>query len=56
MAFIEIEAVTGRLVRDPATRRVITDQPVRVDADHPHWARLLRDGDVAPVQRKESGK
>jgi hypothetical protein len=43
---MDIVEVPGRLVRDPATRRVIGAEPVTIDPTQPHWVRLLADGDV----------
>lgn len=44
-----IVSVPDRLVRDPATRRVVDEAGIDVDETHPYWDRLLRDGDVAPA-------
>lgn len=43
-------AVPGRLVRDPATRRVVDDAGILIDPHDPHWTRLLADGDVAETR------
>ncbi len=40
-----IESVPGRLVRDPATRRVV-DAAITIDPTDVYWARLIADGDV----------
>ena len=40
-----IESVPERLVRDPATRRVV-DAPITIDPTDVYWARLIADGDV----------
>lgn len=44
---MRIISVPDRLVRDPVTRRVVDAVGIDVDPTDPHWARLLRDGDVA---------
>jgi hypothetical protein len=44
---MQVFAVPGRLVRDPATRRVVDNDGIAVDPNDPHWVRLLEDGDVA---------
>lgn len=54
-----IVSVPGRLVRDPATRRVVDDAGLTIDPTDPTWARLINDGDVAegattPADTKES--
>jgi len=43
---MQIYAVPGRLVRDPATRLVVDSDGIDVDPNDPHWVRLLADGDV----------
>lgn len=51
--------VPGRLVRDPATRRVVDAEGVDVNPMDPHWVRLLADGDVtdeAPAAEPPSKK
>jgi hypothetical protein len=45
MKSITVKPVAGRLVRDPATGREITE-PTPVDGDDPFWIRRLADGDV----------
>jgi hypothetical protein len=42
-----IVSVPGRLVRDPATRRVVDNNGLTIDPNDVYWARLLADGDVA---------
>lgn len=42
-----IVSVPGRLVRDPATRRVVDDAGLTIDPNDPSWSRLINDGDVA---------
>ncbi|HEX7853872.1 MAG TPA: DUF2635 domain-containing protein [Sphingobium sp.] len=42
-----IYSVPGRLVRDPATRRLVTADGLEVDHTDPVWHRLLQDGDVS---------
>ncbi|WP_125996097.1 DUF2635 domain-containing protein [Sphingomonas sp. S-NIH.Pt15_0812] len=44
---MQIVSVPGRIVRDPATRRVVDDAGLTIDPFDPAWARLLADGDVA---------
>ncbi len=44
---MNIVSVPGRLVRDPATRRVVDDAGLTIDPNDPTWSRLLADGDVA---------
>lgn len=44
--------VPGRKVRDPVTKRVLTDEGLGVSIHDIFWARRVRDGDVtttAPV-------
>lgn len=55
---MQIVSVPGRLVRDPATRRVVDDTGVDIDPIHPHWSRLLADGDVveAPQSKAKAPK
>ena len=48
MRIITIKPAEGRLVRDPATGREITE-PVRVDGDDGFWIRRIADGDVVEV-------
>lgn len=43
---MRVYSVPGRLVRDPATRRVVDADGVDVNPLDPHWVRLLADGDV----------
>lgn len=43
---MRIVSVPGRLVRDPATRRPVTESGIDVHPHDLHWARLLADGDV----------
>lgn len=43
---MQIKPVPGRLVRDPATGREVTDTVTVPDHD-PFWLRRLADGDVA---------
>ena len=56
-----VVSVPDRLVRDPATRRLVDALGVEIDPTNPYWARLLADGDVAPAPeptpaRKASAK
>lgn len=55
---MQIIAAAGRRVVDPATRRRVGAEPITVNPHHPHWARLIADGDVvpAPDATKEKGK
>lgn len=48
MRIITIKPADGRLVRDPATGREITE-PARVDGDDGFWIRRIADGDVVEV-------
>lgn len=50
---MRITAVPGRLVRDPATRRVVDAEGITIDPADPHWSRLLADGDVAEAPEVE---
>ena len=43
---MRIVSVPGRLVRDPATRRVVDTDPITINPTDVYWARLLADGDV----------
>lgn len=43
---MNVISVPGRLVRDPATRRVVDDTGLAIDPTDPTWSRLLGDGDV----------
>ncbi|WP_082467117.1 DUF2635 domain-containing protein [Sphingomonas sp. Leaf25] len=51
---MRIVSVPDRLVRDPATRRVVDDAGITIDPTDLYWARLLADGDVvaAPVSSR----
>ncbi len=53
---MRIVSVPGRLVRDPATRRVVDDAGIDIDPNDLYWSRLLADGDVvaAPVSSRRS--
>lgn len=51
---MQIFAVPGRLVRDPATRRVVDDAGPTIDPNDLYWARLLADGDVVPGEALQS--
>lgn len=42
-----IFAVPGRVVRDPFTRQLVTNDGQSVDPTDPVWHRLLLDGDVS---------
>ncbi len=57
MKIITIKPADGRLVRDPATGREVTET-VRVDGDDGFWVRRIADGDVVVVndQPKASDK
>ena len=46
---MQLYPVPWRLVRDPATRRVVDAEGVTVNPHDPHWVRLLNDGDVTDV-------
>jgi len=46
---MRVYSVPGRLVRDPATRRVVDTDGVDVNPHDTHWVRLLNDGDVTDV-------
>lgn len=46
-----IHPVTGRLVRDPATGREIT-QPTEVPESDSFWLRRIADGDVSATPTK----
>ncbi len=50
---MRIIAVPDRLVRDPATRRVVDAAGITIDPVDPHWSRLLADGDVAEAPEAE---
>lgn len=43
---MRIVSVPGRLVRDPVTRRAVTEAGIDVNSQDLYWARLLADGDV----------
>jgi len=43
---MRVFSVPGRLVRDPATQRVVDADGIDVNPFDPHWVRLLADGDV----------
>jgi len=55
---MRVFSVPGRLVRDPATRRVVDADGIDVNPLDTHWVRLLADGDVtdeapaAPSKKK----
>ncbi|WP_174296535.1 DUF2635 domain-containing protein [Sphingomonas bacterium] len=51
---MDIVAVPGRLVRDPATRRVVGEEPVTINPAEPYWARLIADRDVAEAPEPTS--
>lgn len=44
---MRVYSVPGRLVRDPATRRVVDADGVDVNPLDPHWVRLINDEDVS---------
>jgi len=44
---MRIVSVPDRLVRDPATRRVVDEVGISIDPTDLYWSRLLADGDVA---------
>lgn len=51
--------VPGRLVRDPVTRHVLTDEGLDVSEHDFFWARRLRDEDVtktAPIKSETPAK
>jgi len=50
---MRVVAVPGRLVRDPATLRVIDDAGIEVDPNNVIWARMIADGDVRRVDVPE---
>lgn len=49
-----IVSVPERLVRDPATRRVVDDAGLSIDPTDVYWARLLADGDVAEAPEAQA--
>ena len=49
---MRIVSVPDRLVRDPATRRVVDDAGITVDPTDLYWARLIADGDVEEAPEK----
>lgn len=51
---MDVISVLGRLVRDPATRRVVDETPILIDQTDPTWSRLLADGDVAEAPPAKS--
>lgn len=61
---IPVKAAPGALVRHPLTRQPLPhvggpEDPVLVDDNDMHWARLLRDGDVIntkPAKRRSFKK
>lgn len=46
-----IVSVPDRLVRDPATRRVVDDAGITIDPTDVYWSRLLADGDVKEASK-----
>lgn len=53
-----IVSAPGRLVRDPATRRVVDAAGITIDPTDVYWSRLIADADVVEQpakagQRKE---
>lgn len=48
---MQIQPVPGRLVRDPATGREIT-QPTEVPDSEAFWLRRIADGDVSAAPTK----
>lgn len=51
-----IVSVPDRLVRDPATRRVVDATGLNVNELDPYWARLLTDGDVKQARKAKATK
>jgi len=53
---MRIVSAPDRLVRDPATRRVVDTDPITINPTDVYWARLLADGDVveAPANSVKS--
>lgn len=51
-----IVSVPDRLVRDPATNRVVDTAGIEVDELSPYWARLLIDGDVKEATKAKAAK
>ena len=51
---MDIVSVPGRLVRDPATRRVVDQAGLSINPDDPYWSRLLVDGDVVAKRARKS--
>lgn len=51
-----IVSVPERLVRDPATRRVVDDAGLTIDPTDVYWARLLADGDVKEATPAKAAK
>lgn len=51
---MRVVSVPGRLVRDPATHRIVDEIGIDIDPTNPTWARYLADGDVA--EAKAGGK
>lgn len=52
---MKIVSVPGRLVRDPATRRIVDDAGIDVDPADLSWTRMIADGDVAIADETDAG-
>jgi len=51
-----IVSVPDRLVRDPATNRVVDDNGISINPTDFYWARLLADGDVKEATKAKTAK
>lgn len=53
---MRVVSVPDRLVRDPATLRVVDADGIDIDPTDPTWARFLADGDVAEAPAPAAGQ